>query len=292
MLTVAGVLNMIEKFKSLFTEAHEKINEADKTQEAKKQGLWRIGSSGALVDGKIYDTRCGRLAQARYLGFQSAPTEEMRSMFVGGLSLEDYIEERLDKLGLTYRKEEEVAVTIGEMELSGRPDYMVLIDGEWVGIEVKSLASPFSVIKLKKNRAPFMKHLIQACMYMVATDSDKWMVVVGRSFNTNQNGMKISSGLDWFEIRINGEGFEVHNELGEKFPLPFTVQHLIEYYKELQSGIDDKRLVSRPTEKELNVDTYNRCNYCPQKSACNEYDAGTLSFEDWLVRVPITKESK
>jgi hypothetical protein len=283
---------MIQQFKEMFTKAHEIINEKEAAKEATKQGIWRIGSSGAIVDGKVYSTQCGRLAQARYLGFQSQPTEEMRYMFNGGLTLESFISERLDILGFEYTKEAEIKTIIEGIELSGRPDFRVKLDSRWIGIEVKSLASPFSVIKLKKNRAPFMKHMIQSCMYMMATQSSKWMVVVGWSFNVNQNGKKIESGMEWFEIEGKGNKFIVRNELGEEFTLPFTCEDLLQYYKDMQQGITDKKLMPRPFEHELNVDTYNRCNYCPQKNACNEYDANKLSFEDWLKRVPITKETK
>lgn len=59
----------------------------------------------------------------------------------------------------------------------------------------------------------------------------------------------------------------------------------------MKSGLESKTLMQRPDEKELNVDTYDRCKYCKMSNSCNEADTGQLSFEDWLKRVPITKET-
>jgi len=144
---------VINKFKTLFTEAHTQINKADAAKEALKVATFRVGSSGALTSKGMYSPPCGRLAQARYLGFQSPPTEEMRVMFNGGTTLEDFITARLKTLKLKFRQEQEFNIEIAPgIPVSGRPDFEIKIGKEWVGLEVKSLASPFSVIKQRKKK--------------------------------------------------------------------------------------------------------------------------------------------
>src|SRR5271166_6283740 len=157
-----GRRGLIKQFKDWMTSAHEKINEEEAAKESKKINTFRVGSSGAIMGtGDALYTQCGRLAQARYLGFQASPTEEMRTMFNGGLTLEDFIEQRFRTLDLQYQKEVEVQGEIASgIVVSGRPDFDVLVKNEdeiyeAIGIEIKSLASPFSVIKFDKNGFPF-----------------------------------------------------------------------------------------------------------------------------------------
>lgn len=274
-------------------EAHEEINKEDEAKEATKRETFRVGSSGAVVNNEVYATQCGRLGQARFLGYQSPPTQEMRVMFNGGFTLEDYLEKRFTTLGLKFTKE---VARDGEISpgivVSGRPDFEVEINGELVGVEVKSLASPFSVIKQRKNRFPYMKHLIQSATYMTLTGRDSWLIAIGHSFHVNDRGMKVPPEVVWYELKYLDGKFVVTNDKNENAILPFDKSHIIDYYREQKAATDEKRLMARPKEYELKVDTYNRCNYCPMKSACNEYDAGLLSFENWLSRVLVSKEKE
>lgn len=284
-------MDLINKFKRLLTEAHGLINEEDAAKEAKKINTFRVGSSGAIVDGAVYSTQCGRLAQARYLGFQSPPTEEMRVMFNGGFTLEDYITKRFTTLGLKFvaEKEHNVEVVPG-ITISGRPDFELTIDGQEIGIEIKSLASHFSVIKRYKNRFPFMKHMIQSATYMTMLNRDSWLIAIGHSFHVRDGAKQYPPAVEWFEMKWEGGKFTVYNEKDQKATLPFDKSHIIAYYQEQKSANEDKRLMARPKEEELNVDTYNRCNYCPMKQACLEYDLGKVTFENWLARVLVSKE--
>jgi hypothetical protein len=286
-------MSLINKFKQLMTDAHEAINKTEEAKEAEKINTFRVGSSGAIVEGEVYSTQCGRLAQARFLGYQSPPTQEMRVMFNGGLTFEDFLAARFTKLGLKFHQERQQEGEIAPgIVVSGRPDFEVETETGLVGIEVKSLASPFSVMKQRKNRFPYMKHMIQAATYMTLTGLDSWLIVIGHSFHVNDRGMKIPPALMWYELKyVNGK-FIITNDNNENALLPFDKQHIISYYREQQDGIKSKQLMARPKEYELNVDTYNRCNYCPMKSACNEYDKGLIGFEQWLSRVVVSKEKE
>lgn len=301
----------IKFFKKMTTLAHNKKSEEDSEKEAEKIGILRGGSAGALVGEKAYYSQCGRLAQARLLGKQNEVSESQRAMFQGGFTLENYVQEILDKNEITYLKEKSFIVEWpGLGKIGMRPDFDIFlskegwdgistehyIGGEWLGIEVKSLASPFSVIKQQSNKFPFMKHLVQTAAYMTFLARDRWIIVIGRSFNTNQVGkkgwMKIDAGLNWYEVQVRGMDLWVLNENDEEMILPFTKQHVIDYYKEVVAANKGKRLMQRPTEKELQVDTYDRCKYCPMQSACNEFDNKQIDFESWLSRFDIKKESE
>lgn len=285
-------MDLIHTFKKVFKEAHEIINKQEEDKEALKQGIFRAGSSGAIVDGNVYSAHCGRLAQARFLGYQSPPTQEMRVMFNGGITVEDFIETRFKVTNIKFLKEQEIKIVdfLPNIAVSGRPDFDVEIDGEMVGIEVKSLASPFSVMKHKRNRFPYMKHMIQAAVYMTLLDRNRWMIAVGHTFHVNERGLKIPPNVSWYELKFVENMFIITNEKNENAVLPFTKEHIYAFYKEMDDGIKEKRLMNRPKEQELNIDTYSRCNYCDMKSACNEYDAKVIDFESWLSRVGISKE--
>lgn len=279
--------------KTMMKDAHEQINTNEAAKENLKLSTYRVGSSGAIVDDKVYTTQCGRLAQARFLGNQSPPTQEMRVMFNGGLTLEDYLTARFDLLGIKYVKEREHNSEIAPgIVVSGRPDFELTIDGEDIGIEVKSLASPFSVMKQRKNKFPYMKHMIQSATYMTLLNKDKWLIAIGHSFHVNDRGMKIPPEVKWYELTYTGGLFIVMNDEGRQASLPFTKEHIVAFYTQMKKGLEDKQLMARPTEYELNVDTYNRCNYCPMKSACNAYDAGLMGFDEWLSKVVENKEKE
>lgn len=286
-------MTLISKFKQMMKDVHELINKEEEAKEALKLNTFRVGSSGALVEGEVYATQCGRLAQARFLGHQSPPTQEMRVMFNGGLTLEDHLTARFKTLNLNFYQERQQEGEIAPgIVVSGRPDFEVEMEGELVGIEVKSLASPFSVIKQRKNRFPYMKHLIQSATYMTLTKRDKWLIAIGHTFHVNDRGFKVPPSIIWFELKYLNDKFVITNEKNENAVLPFDKSHIIAYYKEQQEATNEKRLMARPKEQELNVDTYNRCNYCPMLSACNEYDNGLIDFEQWLSRVVVSKEKE
>jgi hypothetical protein len=286
-------MTLLNKFKKMMKEAHEIINSKEVSKEALKINTFRVGSSGAVVDGEIYSTQCGRLAQARYLGAQSPPTQEMRVMFNGGLTLEDYLAKSFESLGLSYVAEKEYNREIlPGITVSGRPDFEVVVYGIPVGIEAKSLASPFSVIKQRKNKFPYMKHMIQAAAYMTLLERDHWLIAIGHSFHVNERGLRIPPEVKWFELTYLNDMFIVTNELNESRALPFNKAHIRQYYVELKKGLDEQKLVGRPKEEELNIDTYSRCKYCPMQSACNEYDNGLIGFSDWIKRILVNKEPK
>lgn len=285
-------MKTILALQDLFTKSVGVINDQKAAEESKKLGTCRAGSSGAITkDGAHYYSQCGRLAQARLLGFERAPDAKLLTMFEGGLALENYIEKALTAAGATFKKEEPVKGKIGKVTVSGRPDFDIAIDGEFVGMEVKSMASPFSAIKQVKNGFPLVKHLVQACTYMLLLKRDKWLVAVGNIFFANERGFKVNPGVRLYLVRQDECGFEVENEKGEVVELPFTSKDIVRYYAQLGKATKDKVLMARPTEKELNMDTYSRCKYCPLSSACNEYEAGQLDFDAFMAKVPTIKEN-
>jgi hypothetical protein len=286
-------MKSIQKLKEVLHAGHKLINEQQDATEAARLGELRAGSAGAITaDGKAYYTQCGRLAQARLLGHQQQPTTEMRAMFNGGFALENYLEEQFKAAGFEHTKEPKYSKEIAPgLTVYGRPDFEFTIEGTRVGLEIKSLASPFSVIKQVKNGFPLMKHLLQAAVYTMICDRSEWLFAVGNVFFANEKGQRVSPGLRFYEFRKAGDSFTISNEAGETTTLPFTVPDIIRYYQQVQDKTKAEELLPRPTEQELRISTYNRCNYCHMKSACNEADAKQISFKDWMKRVLINKES-
>lgn len=279
-------MKIISALQKMFEDGTVARNAESSEKEKLKLGTARAGSSGAITeDGKHLYTQCGRLAQARMLGYERAPSQSLLAMFEGGLSLENFIEKNLLAIGAEFKKEEPVKGNIGGIPVSGRPDFDILIDGEYIGMEVKSMASPFSAIKQVKNRFPLVKHLVQACTYLMLLDRDKWIVAVGNIFFANERGFKVDPGLRLYMVRVQNSGFIVQNEHEEEMPLPFSRTDIERYYSVLTSASNNRTLMERPTELELNMDSYDRCKYCPMSSACNEIEAGQIGFEQWLKRV-------
>ena len=302
---------IISQIKEVFSNANEVLNEQRKEEEKAKLGIARGGSAGAITGkGEALYTDCGRKAQARLLGVDSGKSQSDRAMFEGGFALENYIEKYLTvskevnegrlkiklkkqleeffkKAGVEFEKEAELLGKIGEVTVSGRADFRLTLDSETVGIEVKSMASPFSTIKQVKNKFPMIKHLVQSCTYMILWGEDQWLIAVGNVFNANERGFKVQSGLRWYRVyRYDGDPvfFNCENEQGETIVLPFTANDIVRYYAQLMQFTKEKSLMPMPTELELNIDTYNRCKYCPMEGACNEYELGTLTFDQWIER--------
>ena len=284
-------MKAFNKLRKLITNSVEVINAQKAAAEKTKLGTLRAGSSGAITkEGAHYYSGCGRLAQARFLGFERSPTASLLTMFEGGLALENYIEKGLIASGSTFKKEEPVIGKVGRAIVSGRPDFDILIEGEWVGVEVKSMASPFSAIKQVKNGFPLVKHLVQACTYLLLLKRDKWIVAVGNIFFANERGFKVDPDVRYYEVVREDDNFIVENEKGVKANLPFTAKDIERYYSQLTKTTKAHKLMERPTEAELNMSTYSRCKYCPMSGACNEIENGQIDFEQWMQKVPTSKE--
>lgn len=271
------------------------INEEKAAQEKLKLGMCRAGSTGAVSkDGKNYYADCGRKAQARYLGFERSPTSSLLTMFEGGLALENRIEKALAATDTgaepSFSKEQSVQGKVGLTKVSGRPDFDIVVEKELVGLEVKSMASPFSAIKQVKNAYPLIKHLVQACTYMILLERDCWVVVVGNVFFARERAFSVNPELRYYQVNRNGNEFSVCNEKGQEVKLEFGVEDIERYYAMLVSETNAKRLMPRPTENEINVDSYDRCKYCPMSSACNEIENGQIDFDEWMRRVPLQVE--
>lgn len=290
-----GPINMklIRAARNLEEVGTKAINASKAVLELAKLGTARAGSGGAITeDEKHYYTGCGRLAQARLLGFERPPSTSLLAMFEGGLALENFLEKIYLAAGLEFKKEQPISGQIGRTVISGRPDFDLNIDGRWVGVEVKSMASPFSAIKQAKNGYPLIKHLVQACTYMLLSEREEWLVAVGNIFFANERGFRVNPGVRYYEVHKvqSGGGFTVTNEQDKTAPLPFTARDIERYYNRLIRFTGEEKLMARPSEFELKSDTYSRCKYCAMASACNEIENGQIDFTQWMKKVPEAKE--
>lgn len=285
-------MSLFDKIKDIFDKGHEVIAIADAAKEKEKLGHLRAGSTGAIVGDKVYTTKCIRLDQARQLGYQGSISQNDRVMFAGGLALEDYVEQYLRAAGVSYKKEQttEIEFLYSGQKLSGRPDFELELDGKWVGVEVKSMASPFSVAKQVRNRFPMMKHMLQAATYCMLTKRNEWLICVGNTFHANDKGVRYPPELRWYLLTAKENDFIIENAQGEKIVLPFGRNNILEYYATILQKNEDKVLGPRPHEEELNITTYNRCKYCPQESACNKYDNNQLTFDQFMENVKTEKK--
>lgn len=295
---------MLKKIKQIQKDAFKAVSERDAEANERTVGLLRGGSSGALVGEKSYAAKCARLDQARMLGVQKAVTDAERVMFSAGLGHEVFLEGQFRASGIEFRGPEyfekhpyRVPVPRdGKPDLmwGGRPDFELKIDGQWVGVEAKALVSNFSVMKQKSADWPYMRHLVQAAAYMLMLNRPNWLIAIGHYFYAQPNpANKIPPQVNWYELRVNEAGeLEVENEKHEIQPLPFGIQHVKDYYLDIADRNERKVLALRPTEKEMGMRPYNRCNYCPMKNSCNKYDTQQMTFEEWLEQLKLGGSKK
>lgn len=275
---------LLKKVREIEIKAHEEQTRNDQEKEKGKLGYFRGGSCGALTGEAIYSAKCGRLDQARLAGIQKPITADERTMFSSGLGHEVRLEEVFKAAGLSFSKEPEYVIKKPWGTWSGRPDFEIEVDGELIGVEAKALVSNFSVDKHITANWPFMRHLLQAATYLHMLDRKQWLIAVGHYFYADVNKRKHSPGIRWFHLMLEGNRFILTDGTREEL-LPFKPEHVEAYYREMAAANADKRLMDRPAEFEMGMNSYNRCNYCAMKNECNLADLGKMDFETWLKKL-------
>lgn len=275
-----------DKLKQIFKEAFKTLKGKDSLERDKKLGILRGGSCGALLsngDCLQGSTKCSRLDQMRLLGIEKETSEEDQVAFSAGFGHELYIDKHLKESGLEYKREESYTIEKDGLTWSGRPDFEVKIDGEWIGIEAKSLISAFSVAKQVQADVPFMRHMIQSAAYMTFLDRNTWLICIGHYFYAQAGSERLNPSIRWYEMAYNEEedSFIIDGK-----QLPFGKAHIITYYKQLGKWNTQEKLGPRPKELEIGgIKPYNRCNYCPMNSDCNAYDNDQMDFKIWKKRL-------
>jgi hypothetical protein len=280
----------LKLMRQVFQQANEVQNDERKKASGSGIGVYRGAMGGAITDEGIFSAKCPRLDQARLLGMEIACTADERVMFSAGFGHELYMESQFKAAGLPYVREQSVQRVINGRKWTGTPDFQILVDGEWLGVEAKSLVSNFSVHKQMSHDWPYMRHILQCAHYMTALERTKWLICIGHYFYAMADGQQYPPSIRWFEVEFIDEHLTVTGENGQKTTLDINPDKVINYLKLLTNSNDSKSLAPRPLEREVGMRTYNRCSYCPMESACNSADKGKTDFETWMNKLGTTKK--
>ncbi len=260
-------------------------------------GVLRGAMAGAIVGKDILASKCGRLDQARLLGVERPVSFDERVMFSAGFGHELFLEGKLKLACSEYVREEAVKATIQlngrDVQWQGTPDFQIKVDGEWIGVEAKSLVSNFSVEKQIGADSPFRRHVLQSAHYMTILKRDCWIIAIGHYFYAMAGKVKRDPSIRLYEVQVKDGLFVVHSEEGREIETGFGPENVLAYLKEIVVNTDAKKLMGVPKWVEFGgVRGYNECSYCPAQNICQAYDAGTITFESWLERLPKTTKKK
>lgn len=281
--------------KKLLVDGFDTIQQELDQKEKSKVGFLRGGSTGCVVNG-AYLGECPRIAQRRLHGLTHPISFESDLVFNLGFSHENNVLSKLlinDGVKAVTIPEGQYSfdtahtkLTIGNpiqtdisgYKWSGSPDFVVeMLDGSRFGIETKALASSSSASKIYHNDFPYTKAILQAAMYSYVTGLP-WYILYGLYFYAGSYRDKVSPFLKEFKIELEGTDntIVVVREGGERVITDFSIKGILDFYRQVA---ESREALPRPTEKEMGP-TYNRCDYCWMREACQDYDLGITTSDE------------
>lgn len=300
----------------LYVQGEEKKQEEHETEEAKKLGSYRIGSSGVVLgDGTVTGT-CPRKTYLRFHGvnWDQKDVSDFLMMEQGVWNEEIWVDVLKRSWTGKILQEEEVPVVLtlkDGTKITGRPDVVLADDDEKPlhGLELKNASSVWTGRDALLERKPKVDHLIQAGMYMYGLQVPFTLCYVSRSKYAVPTKTWIESlfprpdqpGSEWMEYNDKG-GSKALKPFLSTFPLRLVdgtveywadgawhssiieVKRVLEYYEGVHSMREHDDLPSRPTT--LKVDGskgFNPCDpaYCPLSETCERWESkGRQAWED------------
>lgn len=316
---------------SILRAGHAALRAASKEKESTKKGTLRGGNSGAVVRGEGVVGKCHRITLARFLGHQAAAEGSRDLMFDAGFKNEDSWYEVLKAAwkGVILREEEVPVVweTSRGIKVTGRPDFVLCEPGEVtpeqpdppprkvLGLELKLVASLWTMFDVIVKRTPKTDHVIQAAHYKwklgipyelwytsrVDWPITGWLVksfvrliwgdhIFGEDvFDYNERGepKKIYPFYAGFELDIRNE-VVYYRAVGSETWVEtlITTQAIEDYYELIGTMAAEKTLGERPAG--VNMDGskmgYDKCSakYCPFSEICDRHED---NYDDWVAAV-------
>lgn len=297
------------KLKDLLRKADERELAERRTKAESKQGVLRAGNSGILLDNGDVLGACHRKTMARTLGLEAEtiPSESTQGFFAAGFAHELWVINKiLDVLPKDYILlcEEEIPIawtTTNGTPVTGRPDVVIckqvkeesgFKDKPVFGIELKALAAANSAAGVK-YRGPKTDHLIQAMHYMIKLGLDSYSLFYSYMASAQMPWwVKKEFPIEYeknllpfrkeYHLEFNAGGYLTFtDEDGSMTTTLLTASGLSDYYDLVADMIDKKDMFRRPADKDYagNRMPYSGCNYCPHKSACDQYEG---NYDRWV----------
>lgn len=287
----------IKFFREMLLKGNDQENSDRSLKASETSGVLRGAMAGAIVKGEVWASKCGRLDQARLLGVERTVTFDERVMFSAGFGHELFLEGKLKLSCSEFVREVPVKATLKlngrDVEWHGTPDFQIKVDGEWIGVEAKSLVSNFSVSKQIDNDSPFRRHILQSAHYMTVLGRKEWLIVIGHYFYAQVGKVKMDPSVRLYELRIEDGLFVCYSEDGKTIETGFGPENVMAYLEEIAKNTDEKKLMPIPKWFEFGgARGYDECGYCPAQNICSAYDSGKIDFASWLERLPKTKKQK
>lgn len=279
----------------IFNRGTKKLDSIRQEKEVFKQGWFRIGTSGALVDGQVIGV-CHRIALLRFLGIQGEPSMETRAIWDSGESSEfvwDRAMRASDEFEILRDTDIQASFQIKGVNGSGSPDMILSSDGvPFHGIELKIMESSSSAVGMWCERKPKADNLIQAAHYSLRLNLPYTLVYTYNGIcefpwwaikqhkippKTKLMPFKMEFGVEWRDDELwwtRGE---------EAVKTVITKQSIDQYYELILDMQADKDLYIRNTSIDVDKSSapFNKCNYCEMNENCNEYESHN-DYDRWM----------
>jgi hypothetical protein len=236
----------------------------------------RMSSSGFLWGTLVhttYKTACLRKVLLQSQTIQGPVDSKYRDL---GQKNEDRHAERLTKAGRRFQREVEfIRPTHSRpaVSTSGHCDFLVL-HGEgspWRIDELKSVSSQNVARKVIRDGSYPVENLAQTVRYMVEAK-----VVHGRFIYTQwKKGEPVDERI--FRLHIDDYGRIAVDDL----PTQFVVYDLLAFEDAAAEVIEERIVWDRPFRGEIPF--AGACHWCPFKTACDAWDAGSIKGTDAFV---------
>jgi hypothetical protein len=281
---------------TLFRQGTKKLDENRQAKENGKQGWFRVGTSGAVVEGHVIGT-CHRIGLLRFLGIQGEANEITRAIWDSGEANEFVWERALEADGTyTVLRDKDIPIQFDVRGTpgSGSPDIVLAKDGIPVyGIELKIVESSQSAVGLWLDKKPKADNLIQAAHYAMRlnipyslvytyngiSDFPYWAIKkYGIAPKTKLQPFKMEFGVEWRDDRLwytTMDGKEVKTSIDKQ-----SIENYYEMILDMQAG-QDLYLPYTSLEVDKSSMPFDKCKYCTFSEACTDYESHN-DYNRWL----------
>jgi len=287
---VPMIINALKKGYSNITEERD-------AQEILKVGSFRAGNAG-FVEHDTPIESCPRLALLRFKGKNKSISFEEHLNVTTGVLHEHHVTDLLvanedvskievwEEVPQVSPKIEVISQSL-EIDLNGiivlgRPDRVITLNGKRIGLELKSVISSNTAFKIASG-FPSLQYLAQILTYQYKLNipfyflfgqyfiADKF---IQKKFVKRQPQFLVFEVTPLSDTQTEIRRLDGSNEVKV---VNFGINHVKDFYQMCKETDESAVFPKVPI-----WDTYNKCDYCPMKDACDSYNSGVISKQDWI----------
>lgn len=284
------IINALKKGYSTITARRD-------AEESSKVGIFRAGNAG-FVEHDTPIESCPRLAVLRYIGKNKSISFDEHLNVTTGVLHEHHVTELLvesedvskievwENVPQVSPKIEVISkaleIDLNGIIVSGRPDRVITLNGQRIGLELKSVISSNTAFKISTG-FPSLQYLAQILTYQYALNipfyflfgqyfiADKF---IQKKFVKRQPQFLVFEVTPLSDVQTQIRRLDDSNEIKV---VNFGISHVKEFYQMCKDTESSQTFPKVPI-----WDSYNKCDYCPMKDACDSYNSGVISKQDWI----------